>query len=648
MTRQYHSPPLGDVTVRDTFWLPRLKTNYLVSLDHQYEHLQANGSLDNFRRVVGEAGGDFEGPPFIDANVYKWVEAASYVLATDDMPTLREKANTVLSLIEQAQADDGYLFTYFMLGDNSGRWSNVTMMHELYCAGHLIEAAVAHYQALDDERLLRVARDLADHIDERFGPDKLDKIPGHEEIELALVRLYRVTDEERYLDLAGYFIDRRGRDPSPLAAELPELERLIERDSFSKEQKESGWSVVGYQDTLRDESGAYDGLWAQDHKPVRDQERVEGHAVRAGNLYAAVAAYLQEVDDDELFTAVERLWQNMVTRRMYVTGGIGSSPESESFTADYDLPNDTAFAETCASASAIFWSHNMFELTGNGEYVDVLERILYNALLSGVSLDGTRYCYSNPLQTDDEYHRNEWFYVACCPPNLSRVLASLGKYIYARSESELLLNLYVSSTVETTLSGTDITVEQTTGYPWDGDVVVELSLDDSTEFALGFRIPGWAERWDITVDSESVSAEPTDGYVTIEREWHDGDHIEVSLAMEPNAVVAHPEVESDRAQAALRRGPLVYCLEDIDNTEPVQHLILSHPDSLSARYTESILNGMTVLEGRASLQDLQEWQDMLYRSLESVTESATDFTAIPYYARNNRESTSMTVWMRLA
>jgi len=648
MPGRYQSPALEDVAIRDSFWLPRLKTNYLVSLDHQYDHLQANGSLDNFRRVVGEAGGDFEGAPFIDANVYKWVEAASYALATDEMPTLKTKVDNVLSLIEQAQADDGYLFTYFMLGDNSGRWSNFTMMHELYCAGHLIEAAVAHHRALDDDRLLRVARDLADHIDERFGPDKLDKIPGHEEIELALVRLYRVTDEERYLHLAGYFIDRRGRDPSPMAAELPELEQLIDRDSFSEEQKESGWSVVGYQDTLRDESGAYDGLWAQDHRPVRDQRRVEGHAVRAGNLYAAVAAYLQEVDDEDLFDAVERLWQNMVTRRMYVTGGIGSQKFGERFTTDYDLPNDDAFAETCASASAIFWSQNMFELTGEGKYVDVLERILYNALLSGVSLDGTRYCYSNPLQTDDEYHRNEWFYVACCPPNLSRVLASLGKYVYARSESELRVNLYVSSTVETTVSGTDVTVEQSTEYPWDGDVTVELSPEEPTAFALGFRIPDWADRWDLAVDGEPVAVEPTDGYATVEREWQDGDRIEISLAMDPTAVVAHPEVESDRALAALRRGPLVYCLEDIDNSQPVHHLILSDPDSLSARYTDSVLDGMTILEGEASVQDLEEWQDALYRPMQSVTESATEFTAIPYYARNNRGQTSMIVWMRLA
>ncbi|GGL36589.1 hypothetical protein GCM10009037_20160 [Halarchaeum grantii] len=648
MSGTYWSPGLKNVRIRDDFWSPRLKTNSYISLDQQYDHLQANGSLDNFRRVVGEAGGDFEGPPFIDANVYKWIEAASYALATDEMTTLRGKVDTVISLIEQAQADDGYLFTYFMLGDNSGRWSNFTMMHELYCAGHLIEAAVAHHRALDDDRLLRVARTLADHIDERFGPDKQDTIPGHEEIELALVRLYRVTDDDRYLDLAGYFIDRRGRDPSPLAAELPELEQMVERGSFSKEQKESGWSVVGYQDTLRDDSGEYDGLWAQDHAPIRDQRRVEGHAVRAGNLYAAVAAYLHEVDDDELFAAVERLWRNMVTRRMYVTGGVGSSPDTESFTEDYDLPNDTAFAETCASASAIFWSQNMFELTGEGRYIDTLERILYNSLLSGVSLDGSRYCYNNPLQTDEEYHRNEWFYVACCPPNLSRVLASLGEYIYARSERELLCNLYVSSTVDTTLAGTDVTVEQRTEYPWDGDVAVDLSLDDSATFTLGFRIPDWTENWAVTINGESVSVAPTDGYVTVDREWDDGDHIEVSLAMEPDVVVAHPDVESDKAHAALRRGPLVYCVEDLDNPHPARHLILSRPDSLSARYTESMLDGMTVIEGEASVQDAQEWQDALYRSLDSVAESSTEFLAIPYYARNNRGPTSMRTWLRLA
>lgn len=648
MSEQYRSPGFANVTIHDDFWSPRLRTNNLVSLDHQYNHLQANGSLDNFRRVIGEAGGDFEGPPFIDANVYKWVEAASYALATEDIPTLKEKVNNVISLIEDAQADDGYLFTYFMFGGRSGRWSNFTMMHELYCAGHLIEAGVAHYRAVGDDRLLAVARKFADHIDKRFGPNRLEKIPGHEEIELALVRLYRLTDEERYLDLAGYFIDRRGQDPSPLAAELEDLEQKLEDETFTEEQKESGWSVVGYQDTLRDDAGQYDGIWAQDHKPIRDQQRIEGHAVRAGNLYAAVAAYLQEVDDDELFAAVKRLWRNMISRRMYITGGIGSQSFGERFTEDYDLPNDTAFAETCASASAIFWSHYMFELTGKSEYVDILERILYNGLLSGVSLDGTRYCYSNPLTTDDEYHRHKWFYVACCPPNLSRVLASLGKYIYAVSDDEMFVNLYVGSTVETTLSGRSISLEQRTEYPWDGDIEIRLSMEESTNFTLNLRIPEWTENEAIEINDESVAIESENGYAKIERRWNDGDRLDLSLAVEPDVVVAHPEVRSDEAHAALRRGPLVYCLEGIDNPYPVHHLILSDPDSISARHTESMLDGITVIEGEGTVQNLDGWQDQLYRSLESVETSSVDFTAIPYYARNNRTQTQMLVWMRLA
>jgi len=648
MSDHYRSLPLADVTIHDTFWSPRLKANNLVALENQYDHLKANGSLDNFRRVVGEAGGDFEGPPFIDANVYKWVEAASYALATDEMPTLKEDLDTVISLIEDAQAEDGYLFTYFMLGDGTGRWSNFTMMHELYCAGHLIEAAVAHRRSLGEDRLLAVARDLADHIAERFGPEKLDRIPGHQEIELALLRLYRLTGEKQYLNLSGYFIDRRGRDPSPLAAELPELGAMIEQESFSEEQKESGWSVVGYQDTLRDESGAYDGRWAQDHEPVREQRRVEGHAVRAANLYAAVAAYLQEVEDDELFDAVERLWRNMTEKRMYVTGGIGSAQFGERFTEDYDLPNDDASAETCASASAIFWSQHMFELTGEGEYVDILERILYNGLLSGISLDGTRYCYSNPLRTDEDYRRDEWFYVACCPPNLSRVLASLGKYVYARSRDELAVNLYVDSTVETTLAGTDLAIEQSTEYPWHGDVAVRLAPEEPTTFALSLRIPEWVETPELVVNDDPVPVDAADGYVTLEREWTDGDRVELSIPMAPEAVLAHPEVEDDEAHAALRRGPLVYCLEDVDNPDPVGHLVLSDPDTIEARYADSVLDGLTVLEGEARVQDPEEWHGELYRPLDSVTTTTTEFRAIPYYARDNRGPTAMRVWMRLA
>lgn len=637
-----------DVTIEDDFWTPRIETISLVSLEHQYDHIQANGCLDNFRRVIGEAGGEFEGPPFMDANAYKWLEAASYTLATEDMPTLAEKVDKIVSLLERTQSDDGYLFTYFMISEEDMRWTNLTMMHELYCAGHLIEAAVAHHRATEESRLLEIGKRLADHVYEQFGPEGAEKIPGHQEIELALVRLYRVTDDERYLELVECFIDRRGRDSSPLAAELPDLAERGGNEVFGQGPKGSGWSAEDYQDVLRDETGEYDGTWAQDERPVREQETVEGHSVRAANFYSAIAAYLQEVEDQELFDTVKRVWHDMVTSRMYITGGVGSDAKIEGTTGAYYLPNETASAETCASVSTIFWGQYMFELTGDGEYGDVIERILYNGLLSGMSLDGTRYSYSNPLASDGDYRRKRWFYIACCPPNLSRLLASLSKYIYAKAADELFVTQYIGSTVETTISGTDVKLEQTTDYPWGGTVTLGLSPDEPTRFSLSFRVPEWTDFEDVRVNGERVSPTVVDNFASIEREWSEGDEVTISIPIETDVVVAHPDVKADEAHAALKRGPIVYCLEGVDNAYPVHHLIFSDSEPISARFDESLLGGVTLLEGDAVVQEPQQWQDNLYRSRESIETTAVDFTAIPYYAWNNRGRTGMTVWMRLA
>ncbi|MFB6307998.1 MAG: glycoside hydrolase family 127 protein [Haloarculaceae archaeon] len=630
---------LSEVEVSDDFWSPRLETNRLVTLAHQYDHIKANGCLDNFRRVLGEAGGEFEGPTFMDANAYKWLEAASYTLATDEMPTLAEKVDEVVSLIERTQADDGYLFTYLMVTNPDKRWTNFSMMHELYCAGHLIEAAVAHAGATDDDRLLDVARRFADHLYEEFGPDGEERIPGHQEIELALLRLYHATDEQRYLRLAELFVDRRGRDPSPLAAEF-EGPPVFERASHP---------IEATRDDFLDDSGEYDGRFAQDHRPVREQEAIEGHSVRATNLYTAVVRLAQETGDTELFEAARRVWQNMVSKRMYVTGGIGSSPEGESFTDDYDLPNDTAFAETCAAVGGILWGQAMFESTGEAEYVNVLERILYNGFLSGVSLDGTRFFYANPLEAT-QHRRQEWLYIACCPPNLARLLASFESYIYATSDARetLFVNLYVGSRAETEIAGRPVEIEQTTDYPWDGTAELALSLDEPTAFTLKLRRPDWADDVSVRVNGQEASADHTDGYAVLDRTWQDGDQVTLSAPMSVDPVVAHPEVRTDAGMAAIRRGPVVYCLEGVDNPAPVRYLILDDPSSLSARHDESLLDGVTVVEGDATVERSGDWDDRLYRSLSAVETDAVSLTAVPYYAWNNREQSAMAVWLPLA
>lgn len=629
---------LQAVKITDEFWTPRLETNRLVTLEHQYEHIKANGCLDNFRRVLGEAGGGFEGPTFIDANAYKWLEAASYSLATHELPTLSEKMEEIITLIERAQDSDGYLFTYLMIKDPDKRWTNFSMMHELYCAGHLIEAATAHYRAIGSTRLLDVACALANHLYDEFGPNGEEKIPGHQEIELALLELYEVTEERQYFQLAELFIERRGRDPSPLTAEL------MGPSEFNRASD----NLEATRDNFITESGNYDGRYAQDHCPIRQHESVEGHAVRAMNFYTAAATLLRDVDDLGLFDALERVWENMVMKRMYVTGGIGSEPGSESFTEDYDLPNDAAFAEACAGAGCIFWGQRMFELTGHGRYMNVIERTLYNTLLASISLNGTQFFYSNPLYTDGNHHRKEWLYVACCPPNVSRVLASLERHVYAKSDANdvLFVNLYIGSELNAKVAGTSLTLIQETDYPWDGTATFTVSLDDPTDFTINFRSPPWTNELEVRVNGKPVDSESSSGYTAVERTWEDDDRIHFTFPMSVEVVAAHPEVHADAGRVALRRGPLVYCLESVDNAYPVHRIIFDDPQNLTVRYDETLLGGVTVIDGEGFVQETEQWHDELYQPLTEINTIATEFTAVPYYVWNNRGKGSMTVWMR--
>jgi len=456
--------PPSAVDVRDSFWSPRIETIREVTLDAVYENLESTGRIDNFRIAAGEASGEFSGRYYNDSDVYKWLEGACYALADEDDAELRERVEHVVDAIQGAQADDGYLNTYFQLVEPEHRWTNLHGMHELYCAGHLFEAAVAHYRATDERRLLDVARRLADHVDETFGPDAKQGYPGHEEIELALAKLYRATDEERYLELARYFLDERGREPSRFEWEIEHTEEI------------GGHAY----DHLVDEDGTYDAAHLQDHAPVTDQETAEGHAVRATYLYCGMADVAIETGDRELVDALERLWRNVTQRRSYVPGGIGSSPDGERFTADYDLPNETSYAETCAALGCVRWNRRMLQLAGEGRFGDVLERTLYNAVLAGVSLSGDRFFYDQPLEVNGDGHaledrserrfdneRQPWFPTACCPTNVPRLLLSLGRYVYQRrvDPNELYVALYVGNEAETSFEGVDVTVSQETEYP---------------------------------------------------------------------------------------------------------------------------------------------------------------------------------------
>ena len=629
---------VDEVAVDDEFWSPWIDRNRDVTIEYQYEQLEESGTLENFRRAIDEKSGGFQGMWFQDTDAYKWIEAASYELAKADDPDLRERVDDVIDLVARAQEESGYVDTYFQLVEPDGRWTNLNIMHELYCAGHLIEAAVAHHEATGERSLLAVAVDFADHVDEVFG-DEIDGVPGHEGIELALVRLYRVTDEERYLDLAAYFVDLRGHDDR-LAWELEHSEEIggASWDDGALIPAEGGGSL------FLDEEGEYVGTYAQAQAPVREQEAVEGHSVRAMYLYAGVADLVAERGDDELRAALDRLWANMTEKRMYVTGGIGSAHRHEGFTEDYDLPNESAYAETCAAVGSVFWNQRLFELEPDPAYADLIERTLYNGFLAGVGMDGEDFFYVNPLESDGDHHRSGWFTCACCPPNAARLFASLGQYCYSTVGGELYVSQYVGGHLSTTVDGTAVELDQESALPWDGEVTLDVDADGA--IPVNVRIPEWATEATVTVDGEDVDHDGT-GFVRIEREW-DGERVELTFGMESELVAAHPSVEADAGRVAVRRGPLVYCAEGVDNDRPLHHYAIPDDATVGAAGEADALDGATVLDAEATLAALDGWDGALYRPVEDTEREETDLELVPYYAWDNREAGAMTVWHRRA
>jgi len=634
-TRTLRSAPVGAVAIDDGFWGRRREVVREVVLDTQYERL--DGRLENLRRAAGDAEGGFEGPYHNDPPVYKWLEAACYAAETvegDVRRRLETRIREVVDLIEAAQAPDGYLHSYYLLEHPpEARWTNLHAAHELFALGHLIEAAVAHREATGSRRLLEVAIRFADHVDDRFGPDGVDGCPGHPEVELALVRLYRETGERRYLKLASYFVDERGRADSRFRWELDNEEEI------------AGGAL---HDRYADADGDYDGRYAQDHAPVREQSDAVGHAVKATFLYSGMADVALETGDDDLWAAVERLWRSVTERRSYVTGGIGARHEGEAFGDDYELPNDTAYAETCAAFAAVEWNRRLVNATGDRRPADALERTLYNGFLVGASLEGTRFSYTNPLAHDgDGHHRRDWFDTVCCPPNYARLLTSLERYVYSLGDDAIYATLFVGSELTADLEAGRVGLEQTTEYPWDGTVTLGVSVDRPTAFDLAVRIPGWARDPSLSVDGEPVDLANVvrDGYAHLERTWRGGEEVTLELPVPVARAVAHPEVDADRGLVALRRGPLVYCFEGVDNEFPVGWLSL--PDELAAGvdFEPDLLGGVAVVETDALAPDPEGWEGELYRRRRDVEPRSGRARAVPYYAWDNREPTPMRVWV---
>ena len=625
MLKKFAPLPFTAVSIDDEFWAPRLRVNREHTIPTEYRQCRDTGRIDAFR-LDWKPGSEPVPHIFWDSDVAKWIEAASYSLATHPDPELRALLDEVITLIASAQQPDGYLNTHFSVVEPEKRWTNLRDKHELYCAGHLIEAAVAHYQATGKRSLLEVLCRYADHIDRTFGPRPGQKrgYPGHEEIELALVKLFQATGERRYLELSKYFIDERGQQPH-----YYDLEAVARGD----DPRDYRFKTYAY---------------LQAHLPVREQTEVVGHAVRAMYLYSAMTDLARETDDQSLLAVCERLWQNLCLQNMYITGGIGPEAANEGFTSNYDLPNETAYAETCAAIGLVFWNQRLLQLACDSRYADVLERALYNGVLSGVSLDGEKFFYENPLASQGGHHRQAWFDCACCPPNLARLFASLGQYIYAQNDHEIVVHLYIQGSASFQIAGQNVRLRQQTRYPWEGSVMFHLDMEQPTSFGLRLRIPGWCHSAKLSVNGEPIELAPRMecGYVKLERLWHPSDRVQLDLDMPVEQVYAHPDVRQDSGQIALQRGPLVYCLEAADHSVPLQRIVMPREATLSSHFEASLLGGVTVITGEGLAADTTGWENALYRK-QGPDLKPCALTAIPYYAWDNRQAGQMRVWLPL-
>jgi uncharacterized protein len=608
--------PFNQVKINDNFWSQKMEINRTVTIPSSFKKCEETGRVANFVKAAkheGHFGTEF---PFDDTDLYKIIEGASYSLSVHPDPKLDHYVDSLITIIGNAQEPDGYLYTARTIDPEhphpwSGkkRWVNVSKLsHELYCSGHLFEAAAAHYQATGKRNFLNIALKNADLLCQVFGPGKRDDAPGHEIVEMGLVKLYRITGKKKYLNLAKFFIDCRGK--------------------------------------VRDPKETY----SQDQKPVVEQTQAVGHAVRAGYLYSGVADVAALTGDSAYLKAIDKIWHNMVYDKYYITGGIGARHEGEAFGADYELPNLTAYNETCAAIANVFWNYRMFLLHGDAKYIDVLERTLYNGLISGVGLDGKTFFYPNPLECDMKYKFNQggtitrqpWFDCSCCPTNMCRFMPSVPGYIYANTDDKVYVNLFIQSSSDIDVKGNKVAISQETNYPWEGDIRINVSPEKEGTFSVCLRVPGWAENQPvpgtlyhfqdtdnhqvaITVNGQPVKLNLRNGYAVLTREWEKGDQIDYRLPMDIRKVKANELVKADSGKIAIERGPIVYCLEGVDNPD-IDQLAITDNTQFTAHFNRELLNGVEIISGNDPSADEQ-------------------FTAIPYYAWNNRGADKMKVWV---
>lgn len=609
--------PFTKVKIQDNFWAKRIEINRRVTIPYDFRKCEETGRIDNFAKAGGLMKGKFQGIRFDDSDVFKVIEGAAYTLSVHPDKELENYLDALIDKIAAAQEDDGYIFTTRTIDPNnpegdsgSTRWSNLAVGHELYNVGHMYEAAVAYYQATGKRKFLNVAIKNADLIDSVFGPGKNYGVPGHQEIEIGLVKLYEVTGSKKYLNLAKFFLDNRGKPNN--------------RDLY--------------------------GEYSQDHKPVTQQTQAVGHAVRAAYMYSAMADVASITHDTNFITAIDRIWNDVVSSKIYITGSIGAKIEGEAFDKAYKLPNKDAYNETCAAIANAMWNHRLFMLKGHAKYMDVLEVILYNGFLSGVSLSGDKFFYPNPLESDGHSKfnhgsssRQHWFGCSCCPTNIVRFIPSIPGYIYANDKKNIFVNLYIGSQAEIDINGNSVDITQKTDYPWDGKVNITLEPDKNCKFALNLRVPAWLtnsplpsdlyefdktmpakDKLSLKINGKMITDLKIDnGYIKIDRKWKKNDKIELVMPLSVRKVKSHPNVQANTGKLALMRGPVVYCFEEIDNTDNFEQIYISKDSVLKSEYDKDLLSGIVKI---------------------NVINADKKFTAVPYYAWNNRGPGKMKVW----
>lgn len=619
--QQYQNVSFSQVQITDDFWRPKIDKVSTVTIPVCIDQTEVKTPrIRNFEIAAGKRKGKFEGIFYDDSDVYKALEAMAYSLKNHPDAKLEAKADEWIDLIAAAQLPDGYINTYYTLQFPEKRWTDMSM-HEDYNGGHLIEAAVAYYHATGKRQLLDVAIKFANHFDSLFGPGKRHWVTGHQELELALVKLYKTTGNEKYLKLADWLLSERGH-------------------GYAK-----GYTWTDWKDTA----------YAQDVKPVKEQTQITGHAVRAMYLYTGAADVAAFTGDEAYMDAMKTVWQDVVYRNMYLTGGIGSAGSNEGFTTDYDLPNESAYCETCASVGMVFWNQRMGMLTGDSKYIDVLERSLYNGALDGISLQGNKFFYGNPLASVGRNYRRDWFGTACCPSNIARLTESVGNYIYGYNNKDIWVNLYVGSNTTIPVGKEPIPLTMQTAYPWNGNIQITVSPKSKIKFGLHLRIPGWAQgeavpgglyRFEdtaasslvIKVNGKETPYQVAKGYAVINKEWKKGDVVEVQLSMPVKRVVSRPEVNANKGRVALQRGPLVYCVESTDNDGHAWNILL--PDNAALSTTDKTILTEPVVAIQASVPVVTVSEDG-----HSVQTQNKTITAIPYYTWCNREQSQMQVWL---